>query len=260
MRDPHVESLRYRLRPSEGVTFDQPPPVQWDTDDFHMILEDNVATFEMQRHYPSEEAAREAVEAHLRTWQIDMALRSGSPEFGCEFETSDIMDRDPPPPGTPQVIDVKAAIAIAAVMSPTVHVTKKQYPEPPKAFVRSWHVETMWVRFQDYLDGGGEPLNSMAYFCLTVVEDSARGRRSASRDYSIAEGVLRKLGELTSTVGSEKTARKMPAPDRRRPHSPQEIAWVEAAVKALIRRMGEIAYDPARAWPQITMKDLPQLP
>jgi hypothetical protein len=140
-----------------------------------------------------------------------------------------------------------------------IHVTTTRYPDPPGNFVLSPEVETMWVRFLGY-HAGREPLASMGYFCLTVVGESAGGRRLASRQYSIAEDVLRKLGELTSTVGSEKTARKLPPPSRRRVHTGQEIAWIEAAVKALIRRMGEYASDRTRAWPRVTMTQLPQLP
>jgi hypothetical protein len=263
MRDPHVKSLRYLLRPSEGVTFDQPPALEWDTDDFHMILENNVATFEMQRHYPSKEAARQAVERYLRAWHIDMALRLSSPDFNCEFETAEMIDRDPPPPGTSQTIYAEAAMAGASALSAKAHVTKKQYPEPPRTFVLSSDAESMWNRYQRYLDGR-EPLASMAYFCLRTVEGSTGIRRGArpeaSRRYGISERVLSKLGDLTSNVGSERTARKPPPLTGRRDHTQQEIAWIEAAVKASIRRLGEFAYDPARAWPQITMEDLPQLP
>jgi len=265
MRDPHVKSLRYRVLSSEDVTFDQPPPVEWDTDDFHMILEDNVATFEMQRHYPSEEAAREAVEPNLRRWQLEAALRSNRVEIQFDFDAAEITDRDPPPPGSTQVIAVTAIGSAEMFGAVKVHVTRNHYPDPPGNFAVSPDVESMWSRYQQYLDGR-EPLASMAYFCLTAVEGSTgipRGARpEASRRYRISERVLSKLGDLTSNVGSERTARKLPPPTGRRDHTGQEIAWIEAAVKALIRRMGEYAYDPTHTWPQVTMKDqdLPPLP
>ena len=44
-----------------------------------------------------------------------------------------------------------------------------------------------------------------------------------------------------------------------RPHSPAEIAWMEAAVKLLIQRAGEWAADRQAKWPQLTMEDLPNL-
>jgi hypothetical protein len=258
MRDPHVNSLRYRIVPSEDVTFDQPPPIEWDTDDFHMRLENGVATFEMLRHYPSKEAARQAVEGYLRAWHIDMALRLSSPDFNCEFETAEMIDRDPPPPGTPQIIYAETAMAGASALSAKAHVTKKRYPEPPKTFAVSPDVESMWNRYQGYLDDR-EPLTTMAYNCWTVVQ-RRESLSEASRRYRISKPVIRKLKQLSSAVGTEQTARKALPPDQRRPHTPEEIAWVEAAVKALIRRMGQVAHDSAFPWPQVTMKNLPHLP
>ena len=258
MRDPHVESLRYLLRPSEDVTFDQPPPIEWDTDDFHMRLENGVAIFEMRRHYPSKEAAQQAVEAYLRTWEIDAALGSNRAEIHFDFDSAEIIDRDPPPPGTTQVI---CAGSIVATGKLSMVVTRARYPDIPSNFVLSPDVESIWNRYQGYLDGR-ELLTTMGYFCLTVVEASTgkkSGRRSAaSKDYSIEDGVLNKLGYLSSEVGNVGTARKMPRVPR--DHTPQETAWIEAAVKKLIRRMGEYAYDQNFDWPQITMKNLPELP
>jgi hypothetical protein len=36
-------------------------------------------------------------------------------------------------------------------------------------------------------------------------------------------------------------------------------AWIEAAVRALVRRAGEYAADPTRALPRVTMVELPNL-
>jgi hexokinase len=35
--------------------------------------------------------------------------------------------------------------------------------------------------------------------------------------------------------------------------------WLEAAVRALIKRAGQYAADPNKAWPEITNSDLPPL-
>jgi hypothetical protein len=107
----------------------------------------------------------------------------------------------------------------------------------------------------------------MAYFCLTLIEANAgdqeqakerkknRKREKAGKKYRISCEVLAKLGELTSTRGDEKTARKS-----HRLHTPlsgAETRWIEAAVKAIIRRVAEIDSDPIL--PEITMSDLPAL-
>jgi hypothetical protein len=99
----------------------------------------------------------------------------------------------------------------------------------------------------------------MAYFCLTVVEERAGGRDKAAGRYAIEPNVLKTLGRLTSTVGDDKEARKAKGRTERRPHTGAEKAWIEAAVRALIRRAGEWASDPRASLPQIIMSDLPRL-
>jgi hypothetical protein len=258
MRDPHVASVRYRLVPGETVTFDCPSPVEWETQAFRMRLEDGVARFDMLEHHASEETARRCVEEYLRAWEIDVALRSGRAEVRFEFEDADIIDRDPPPPGTGVVVYAKTATATAKAHIAAAHVTRRRYPEPPRAFVVSPDVETMWHRYQGYLDGR-EPLASMAYACLTLLEASAGGRNRAVKKYGIEIDVLGTLGRLTSSVGDKETARKFKGLSEPRPHTGSEKAWIEAAVKALIRRAGERASDPEASRPQITTSDLPRL-
>lgn len=225
-----------------------------------MRLDSGVATFEMLEHHASEESARKSVESCLRAWELDVALRFGRSEISFEFDGADVIDRDPPPPGTGQVIHAKAvAGAIAAVGSVTVHVTRRGYPQPPRGFVASPDAETMWHRYEGYLDGR-EPLGSMGYFCLTVLERSAGGRDEAAGQYGISKRVLDTLGRLTTEIGNDKTARKASSVKEQRSHNGAEQKWIEAAVKALIRRAGERAFDPEAPRPRLTMGDLPKLP
>jgi hypothetical protein len=258
MRDPHVAKLRYRLVTAETVSFDQAPPVEREAEAFRMRLADDIVTFEMVEHHASEESARTCVQPYLRAWELDAALRFGHREIGFEFRDADVIDRDPPPPGTAQVICPKPAVATATVGEVTLHFTRREYPEPPEGFVVSADVETMWHRYLGYLEGR-EPFISMAYFCLTVLEWSAGGRPEAAEQFGTDSEVLRTLGRLTSQVGDEETARKFNRQGERRPHTRAEKAWIEAAVKALIRRAGEWASNREAPRPQLTMNDLPKL-
>jgi hypothetical protein len=64
------------------------------------------------------------------------------------------------------------------------------------------------------------------------------------------------LGELgrVANLGDMRTAKKADIGDRR-PHTPGEWAWMERAVRVLIRRMAEYAYDPEATREQLTMAD-----
>ena len=258
MKDPHVAALRYRVVLAETVSFDQPPPVERETEAFRMRLADGVATFEMVEHHASEESARRCVQPYLQAWEIDVALRFGGPEISFEFEGADVIDRSPPPPGAGQVIHAKAAMAAAGALDATVHVTRRHYPEPPQGFVWCPDVETMWHRYTGYLDGR-ERLTNMAYACLTVLEASAGGRKKAAEQYGISDRVLRELGRLTTKIGDKETARKFTDLDECRPHTRAEEAWIEAAVRALIRRAGEWASDSTARLPRLTKSELPKL-
>jgi len=223
-----------------------------------MRLADGVATFEMVGHHPREETARECVESYLRAWEIDAALRVGCAQIAFEFDRADVIDRDPPPPGTVQVVCPRPVVLTLKLPTVTLHFTQSWYPEPPRAFVVSPDVETMWGRYEAYLEGR-ESLAAMAYSCLDLLQTSAGGQEKAAKQYGISRQVLSQLGRLTSEVGDERTARKFKRLRQRRPHTGAERAWIEAAVKALTLRAGEWAFDPGASRPQITMSDLPKL-
>lgn len=82
-----------------------------------------------------------------------------------------------------------------------------KYPEFPIARF-SHEVVTAWERvYMSYLEFG-EPIQSSAYFNLTMAENRFGGRKKAASTLNIEETVLRKIGELTSIKGNINTARK----------------------------------------------------
>ncbi len=259
MRDPHVVSLRYRLVPSEGVTFKNPPPLEHEAEAFRLRLADDILMVEMKEHRASAEEAQRLVKPFLRAWEIDLALRQDRNEVTFVFDGAEVVDRNPDPLSTTQTIHADATFAARASFAASAHVTKPQYPGPPSGFAVSPDVETMWARYEGYR-AGREPLASMAFMCLRVLEASAGGRDEAASRYDIDRKVMSKLGFLTSEVGDARTARKMPGPSGFRAHTNVEIAWIEAVIKALIRRAGETAFDPKTVRRKIIMSDFPTLP
>ena len=261
MRDPHVVALRYRLVTGNRVKFENPPPVEQETERFRMRLADGIVTFEMKEHFSSEEKARQEVGPLLSAWEVQTGLEFGPHQVRFGFEGAEIIDRNPPPPDTAKIIEMVLHDKAVATDSVSIERILPSYPEPPSGFVASPDVETMWQRYEGYL-AGREPLTGMAFMCLTVLEASADGqekRKKAARQYNIDRQVLDNLGELTSEVGDPKTARKAPGRGGFRPHTEAEVAWMEAVVKALIRRAGEWALDPNAARPKLTMADFPNL-
>jgi hypothetical protein len=97
----------------------------------------------------------------------------------------------------------------------------------------------------------------MAYFCLTLLEAMAGGKAQAAKTYKISQLVLSKMGELTSKRGDASTVRKYGAIMSGRPLTGPEIHWLEEAVKAIIRRLGE--FNSIGTLSTIELTDLPAL-
>jgi len=257
MRDPHVVALNYRLETGPQLTVDHPPPVERELDSFIVWLDHGRVRVEMKDHFATVVAARLEVEPFLRSWEIKAALRYGPDAITFAFDGPEVVDRDPPPPGTSAAEPVAGTMAMAPGCT-VVQFTRTEYPDPPDGFVASPDVVAMWDRYEHFLAGKGDLLTSVAWWCLTTVQGRNGGRRHAATRYSIGDAVLETLARL-ALGGDEKTARKCYPGQLLRPHTPAEIAWMRSAIPRIIQRVGECAADPDAPWPQVTMEDFPRL-
>jgi hypothetical protein len=257
MRDPHVVTLSYIASPSESASFDQAPPLEGTIEDIRFLLHHGQLRIEPIIHFSSVEDARRYVDPLLEAWEIDIALRLGSPELTFKYDTAEVIDRDPPPPGDRQVVLVASVGEFSLAGSVVaLHVSRAKYPEPPPTFRTSPDVDTLWKRYQGYRQGR-EPLQSMAYFCLTLLEAITGSRYNAAKTFKISGRVLGKIGQLSSERGDTSTARKYRAITAGAPLTGFEANWLEEAVKAIIRRAGELhAIDAVNT---INLNDLPSL-
>jgi hypothetical protein len=255
MPDFHVVSLWYALRPSKDVSFTNPPPVEFETDDARFRLDEGKLTCEMNRHFANVDDACHAIEPAVRAWEVDADLRWGLGGLRFSFDGADVIDRTPPPPGVVNAYAFVGGVgALTATGTLSVHVTRAAYPAPPPPTFRlNPDAKSILARYQGYRDGR-EHLTSMAYFCITFLEAKAGSRGDAADAYRIDLPVLRKVGELTSTRGDAMNARKA---DAAKPLAGAEHEWLEAAVKMMIWRLGDTRTGPAL--PMVTMSDLPTL-
>jgi hypothetical protein len=254
MSDPHVVALRYRLETDPSLTFANPPPCELETNEFTLRLADSVLTCMMKAHYASVDDARAVVEPVLRAWELKVALQRGKREMQFVFQAPEVIDRDPPPPDPLREVRAMATIHFEAVRRPP----QDHYPEPPVRFSVSPDVETLWHRYEGYMQRR-EPLLSMVYACLTWLYAQLGGRENVAKTYAIDLAVLRQLDDFAANLGGARTARKFHAGSARREPTAQESNWIDAAIRMIIRRVGEHAYDPTAPWPKIRMSDLPPL-
>jgi hypothetical protein len=269
MRDPHVVMLRYRFESIDPTTtYEEPTAVEGENESFEWRLEDDELRLRMKKHFASIDEARRHVAGFIRNWELHAALEDRKPSIRftpMEPQPGDVVDRDPPPPpppseplppGSPQAVEAGAAVLTFSGELATVH-TKRKYPLPPTGFAASPDAQSLWDRYEGYRQGR-EPLEGMASFCLSVIQFNVGGRRNAARQYQIAFKVLDKLGNLTSTRGDMTTARKIDRDSSLSPLTDAEKDWVRAAVRAIIRRVGQYdALRSASSLPKITMSDVP---
>jgi hypothetical protein len=256
MPDLRVEWLKYRLVVPANVSYESPPAVRVAHQDFDGELMDGEFKCTMRSHYSAVDQARAVVEDYLRAWEVSAALKDGAPELRFEYADAHVIDRDPTPAGHARVIFAAGAEMAILTGTVTVHVTRRAYPSPPTGFSASPIVETLWTRYRRYRDGG-EPLLSMAYYCLTVIEAHCGSRNAASDKLRIESAVLSKLGELTSVRGDHSSARKASRTGAIASLTPAESAWIDHTVRALIKRMGEHAAGVSVN--ELRMSDLPGL-
>jgi hypothetical protein len=247
---PVLFRLQYRL---EGeVSFDNPPPRNWNPGPFELTLTNGKATVEMCARFADEAEARNIVRPFLRGWEIEEALGTTNGGFRFVFESATVSSRETTSYKHTASVRFSQIACEVLVEGPP---KRSAYPLPPTILVDA-DVEMLWDRFQQY-KRRGEPLASAAYFCLTLLELRGGGRKGAAAHYGISFEVLRTLGELTGDIGDAMGARKAKV-GHWRAFTNREVAWTEACVKAIIRRVGELAAG-AMNLPTITMANLPKL-
>ena len=144
------------------------------------------------------------------------------------------------------------------------------YPMPPSGIQITPNIRTMLHRYLGYRENK-EPLASMAYFCLTVLNHSvaqlaienSNGTANPSASYSdvqewfgVSSNVYSRLRKLSSRHGGQE-ARK--AEGMGKDLKPEERRFLEEGIKRIIRRMAETTHDPSKPLGQITLADLPPL-
>ena len=254
MRDPHVQVMHYAAGSGEGISYLDPEPISFSNHLGTFELGDSKLRITPVEHFSEEEEARRAVEPFLRAWEMEADLNSNVGMIRFTFERAELVDRDPPPPGSPQVIKIKEAITVSVDLSASLQMTHRKYPQPPNTFRATpevQHAYRRWIGFRS----GKEPLQAMAYFVLTLLESAAGGRKNAARSFNIELDVLRVIGELSSTKGDPSTARKAGPGTQFQELTGAEKQWLEKAIPLVIRRLGEHASGAPLA--PIALTDLP---
>ena len=249
MNDPHVVALIYGIEHCASVDYEEAESFVLEEPGFRLEVKDKKARFELKGHYAEESAACESIEEYIRVWEFDACLNNGSGSFKLRFDESEIEDRNPTPGVVCGRVSFRAGVP---TISASVTCRVRKYPSPPLDFAISPDVQTMYDRYMSYLQGR-EPLSGMAFFCLTVLENSVGGRKAAAQKYQIANRVLGEIGYLCSEKGGSE-ARK--AGGVTKELTEEERRFLNQAIKKIIRRAAEKTYDPTAELDKISLFDL----
>ncbi len=238
MVDPHVVALTYRIKHSRSVAYRNPPALSRDESQFRLQVTEGLARFEFKQHFASEREARNAVAQYIESWQMSADLDRGPGSFRLAFQNADIVDRQPPSDGVSLRMSARAGAPRA---SARLQAVSRHYPEPPAdCDFQHPDVKAMHMRYVGFCKNE-EPLASMAYFCLTVLEHSVqppKRREKAARRWRIDRGVLDRIAELSSTRGGT-AARK--AEGIGKPLTSAESRLLHQAIRSTIRHVARMA-------------------
>lgn len=174
---------------------------------------------------PSFDVFATSVMTEIDVPRIDFGLLVSSvPEVNL-FDTSSILNF----PHSPYVVD-----APTEAPTPTIETW------PPEGATVAQLVVVITHRYREYKDGR-EPLGTMTYAVVNLLQESARGSRNAAREFGISENVLDKMRQLSSTRGSYLTARKFDSSLVPRDFSDGEVSWMESAVEAVVSQLESLA-------------------
>jgi hypothetical protein len=216
--------------------------------DFSVRLENEELRVEFLKDC-SVDDARSIIQPFIDAWEISAGVSEeyGPGEFSLAFWRAELPPRRP---GNDADIGVSGTTLTALVGDVAVHTSRGRFPSPPafSAFKITDDVKTMFHQVRLYHEGK-IPVVHMAYFCLSILEKSAGGRREAANKYSIGERTLDKIGNLTANKGG-KEARK--ADGLRSELSAEERQWLLHISKKLIARVAELEANPAAKFDRIS--------
>ena len=261
MNDPHVVALMYRIEHNPSINYAAAPPMAHEEAKFGISIEGMKVTFHLKEHFATWESARESIEPYIHAWELTAALNGRPGHFNLIFLTPKIIDRNP----TPGTLAVSAFLPpVTGSVNLSVITNATSYPSPPVDVPLDPYdpdVQTMYGRYVRFSEGK-EPLPGLAYFCYTMVTYKFPGNanqrlQSAALTLNISSSVLKTVNRLAATKGGSSASRK--AEGVVSELSPEEISYLEAAVKIMIRRVAEVAFSGMAPAHQITQVDLPIL-
>ncbi len=257
MKNLLVKKLFYTVI-ADKESYEKAVKLEKDYPNFKFLLDHFELEIILHKDYLSEDVARAEVEPILKNWETYIDLVHERNELRFKYSHAEIIETELGTEDEKRIISVTDTAVVSCSVEVKIITHRSNYPEPPNNFILSYDVSSLIHRFNNSMDDK-EPLTSMAYFCLTLIENKAGGKNQAVNKFNIDEKVLRKIGELTSTRGDYTEARKIDPNSKLAGFQPKEKNWLIQTLKKLIIRIGEYDFNPNGNFQKIEMNQLPPL-
>ncbi|HSW42737.1 MAG TPA: hypothetical protein VLM76_09535 [Patescibacteria group bacterium] len=253
MAEYRVTALFYRFTSdTRRDTFVAAAPRSDSLGSFSCTLADGVLEAIPSVEFRDRQAARDALEPHLRDWEESAYLSDRAHRIQFVYDRSTVEEVDPQP-GVISLFGEAHGFGFAAATLTIAQRDNAEYPPFDAGFRRTELTERLASRLRSARDDR-EPWPAFAYFVLTSVcveyGRAPDARVAAARELRVSRQVLRCLGQISSK-GDRHVGRKAAA--REESITVAERAWLEAVAVRLIRRVGEHAA--GGPLPQITLAD-----
>jgi hypothetical protein len=252
MAEYRVTALHYRFVSETDLdSFATAAPWSGSRGTFSCALSDGVLTAIPAVEFRDRDAAKRALEPHLRAWEQGAFLSPSAYRIRFEYDHSDVEEVDPQP-GSLTLFPEMIGAGVQA-FAPTITRGNAEHPSVDPFYVRSPLTDQLVERLRRTRDGG-ETWPAFAYFVLTRIKAEFGGEKGAIAALAVSRNVLGGIGTIC--------AKGDPDIGRKAGRTPETItsserAWLEAVVVRLIHRVGENAA--GGTLPQITMADFPPL-
>lgn len=204
--------------------------------------------FKFKHPQSSIEEAERIVDDFLRSWAADRLFQTGLVRREVQIVG-----------GSGQGLGSWANLyASVSITGPAAEAnTRERNPWKRHQF---WHlplVASLVARYEDFRRGR-ERLTVLGFLCLSALQQAFSGRKGLAKALNVDMAVLRKLGQIASSVGTYSSARKIGPNHEMRDLTGAESYWLERVISELIWRSG-LVLDGQEAPAQLRLADLPSL-
>lgn len=251
-----VERLSYEFRSlDERHDFSRAAAWEGDLGDFRCRLHQGTMEARPRAHYTSADAARQALQRHLRAWELWAEL-TNSIRVQFRYKSAQVVDRQSTPDSTSVATHAEAAEAVVVANDATVKLGHSQHPPPPsKELATSPLVEELlgWVRD---LREGRQRMLVLAYLFVTRLTYEYNTEAAAAAALKVSRQVLVTLRKLAAK-NDPSERRKVARPIQRLTDGERD--WITSALPRVTRQVAEI--EAGSSPPKLNMgpPDLPRL-